>query len=220
MSNKVQILGLSKYYPAVLFDVLKDIGYDDFEIYPNLETDIIPFLPIQNYHYKIQKEKTPLDLQDVIVLGVSGPKNKIPVFNFFSEQFSVKLKNLENIIHPNSCISGSSALANGIFIEQNVIIGAQTKVGNGVSLKRGANIGHHCEIGDWVDINPGVVISGKVKIGHATIIGSGAVVIDGIEIGDNTLIGAGSVVTKDIPAGVIAFGNPCKVIKENEKWTF
>ena len=35
----------------------------------------------------------------------------------------------------------------------------------------------------------------------------------GVTIGDNTTIGAGSVVTKDIPSGVIAVGNPCKVIK-------
>ena len=36
----------------------------------------------------------------------------------------------------------------------------------------------------------------------------------GITIGDNTVIGAGSVVTKDIPSGVVAVGNPCKVLRE------
>ena len=36
----------------------------------------------------------------------------------------------------------------------------------------------------------------------------------GVTIGDNTVIGAGSVVTKDIPSGVIAAGNPCRVIRE------
>ena len=37
---------------------------------------------------------------------------------------------------------------------------------------------------------------------------------DDLSIGDNTVIGAGSVVTKDIPAGVVAVGNPCKVLRE------
>lgn len=36
----------------------------------------------------------------------------------------------------------------------------------------------------------------------------------GVTIGDNTVIGAGSVVTKDIPANVVAYGIPCKVIRE------
>ncbi|MBR2057251.1 MAG: sugar O-acetyltransferase, partial [Clostridia bacterium] len=36
----------------------------------------------------------------------------------------------------------------------------------------------------------------------------------GVTIGDNTVIGAGSVVTKDIPAGVVAVGNPCRVMRE------
>lgn len=36
----------------------------------------------------------------------------------------------------------------------------------------------------------------------------------GVTIGDNTVIGAGSIVTKDIPAGVVAVGNPCRVMRE------
>jgi len=40
------------------------------------------------------------------------------------------------------------------------------------------------------------------------------IVLKGVTIGENSVIGAGSVVTKDIPANVIAAGNPCKVIKE------
>lgn len=38
-------------------------------------------------------------------------------------------------------------------------------------------------------------------------------ILPGITIGDNTVIGAGSVITKDIPANVVAVGNPCKVVK-------
>lgn len=220
MSNSVQILGLSEFYPAVLFDVLNDLGYSNFEIFSNLELDIIPFLPIQNYRYKINKNKTPIILEDIIIMGVSGPKNKIPVFNFFSENHFLELKNLSIIVHPGSILSSAVSLGYGAFIEQNVVVGAQTKIGHCVNLKRGVNIGHHCEIGDWVDINPGAILSGKVKIGNFTIIGSGVVAIDGIEIGSNSLIGAGSVVTKNIPDGVIAYGNPCRVIKENDKWKF
>jgi acetyltransferase-like isoleucine patch superfamily enzyme len=41
----------------------------------------------------------------------------------------------------------------------------------------------------------------------------GTNVLDGITIGENTVIGAGSNVTKDVPSNVVAYGNPCKIIK-------
>ena len=53
-----------------------------------------------------------------------------------------------------------------------------------------------------------------VHIGNNVWIGTGAIILPGVSIGDNTVIGAGSVVTKDIPANVVAVGNPCKVLRE------
>ncbi|WP_265459877.1 sugar O-acetyltransferase [Enterococcus sp. HY326] len=48
-------------------------------------------------------------------------------------------------------------------------------------------------------------------------LGAGAIIFPGVTIGENTVIGAGSLVTKSIPANVVAYGQPCKVIKELEK---
>lgn len=53
-----------------------------------------------------------------------------------------------------------------------------------------------------------------VTIGNNVWIGGNAVITPGVTIGDNAVIGAGSVVTKDIPANVVAFGNPCRVFRE------
>ncbi|MBQ5968930.1 MAG: sugar O-acetyltransferase [Clostridia bacterium] len=53
-----------------------------------------------------------------------------------------------------------------------------------------------------------------VHIGKNCWIGAGAIILPGVTIGDNTVIGAGSVVTKDIPANVVAVGNPCRVLRE------
>ena len=75
-------------------------------------------------------------------------------------------------------------------------------------------MGHHTKIRNWSTINPGVTIAGAVKIGESVMIGPGSTVFSRISIGNNTIIGGGSVVTKDIPEGVIAYGNPCKVIRE------
>lgn len=86
------------------------------------------------------------------------------------------------------------------------------------------------KIGDYVFFGPGVQIYaathpidpverrtsefGKsVTIGSDVWVGGGAIICPGVTIGDRTVIGAGSVVTKDIPAGVVAAGNPCRVIR-------
>lgn len=53
-----------------------------------------------------------------------------------------------------------------------------------------------------------------VSIGSDCWIGGGAIILPGVKIGDKTVIGAGSVVTKDVPAGVLAVGNPCRVLRE------
>ncbi len=50
-----------------------------------------------------------------------------------------------------------------------------------------------------------------IHIGRNCWLGAGVIVLPGVTIGDDTVIGAGSVVTKDIPAGVVAVGNPCRV---------
>jgi maltose O-acetyltransferase len=47
-------------------------------------------------------------------------------------------------------------------------------------------------------------------------IGGGSVICPGVRVGNGSLIGAGSVVTRDIPAGAVAAGNPCRVIRAIE----
>lgn len=56
-----------------------------------------------------------------------------------------------------------------------------------------------------------------VRIGNHVWIGSSAVILPGVSIGEGTVIGAGSVVTRDIPEGVLAVGNPCRVVRKLTK---
>ena len=90
----------------------------------------------------------------------------------------------------------------------------------------------HIYIGDYTLIGPNVTLATAghpilpslreqgyqfnmpIHIGKNCWIGAGTVVLPGVHIGDNTVIGGGSVVTKDIPSGVVAVGNPCRVLRE------
>ena len=62
--------------------------------------------------------------------------------------------------------------------------------------------------------NAGLEYALPITIGNNVWIGAQVCVLPGVTIGDDSVIGAGSVVTKDIPAGVLAAGNPCRVIRE------
>lgn len=59
----------------------------------------------------------------------------------------------------------------------------------------------------------GLELGLPIKIGENCWFGGGVIVCPGVTIGDNVTVGAGSVVTKNIPNNVVAFGNPCKVMK-------
>lgn len=59
----------------------------------------------------------------------------------------------------------------------------------------------------------GPELARPITIGDNVWVGGGAIVCPGVTIGDNAVIGAGSVVTRDVPANVVAAGNPCRVIR-------
>lgn len=63
------------------------------------------------------------------------------------------------------------------------------------------------------NVNPTEIASGPVNIGRNVFVGARSTILKGVTIGSDSVIGAGSVVVSDIPAGVIACGNPARVVK-------
>ena len=90
----------------------------------------------------------------------------------------------------------------------------------------------HIYVGDYTMFGPNVTIATAghpvlpelrqrglqynmpVRIGKNCWLGAGVIILPGITIGDDVVVGAGSVVTKDIPSGVVAVGNPCRILRE------
>ena len=88
-----------------------------------------------------------------------------------------------------------------------VVIGSRTMFGPNVQVYTATHPLDHMER------SSGKEYARPIVIGEDVWIGGSAVICPGVTIGDRSVIGAGSVVTKDIPADVIAAGNPCKVIR-------
>ena len=141
------------------------------------------------------------------------PDIKQTIFRIFENHAGISRKHFINIAHPSAQIASTVVLKTGIYLEPGIVISPFTNIGFGVSINRCVSIGHHTSIEDFAYINPGVHLAGHCKIGVGSTLGIGTIVFDHVQIGHNTIIGGGSVVNKDIPSGVLAYGNPCKVIK-------
>ena len=106
---------------------------------------------------------------------------------------------------------GSNIYANAglkLVDDTHIYIGDNTMLGPNVVI---ATAGHPI---DPTLRSKGLQYNLPVRIGRNCWLGAGVIVMPGVTVGDNSVIGAGSVVTRDIPSGVVAVGNPCKVLRE------
>lgn len=110
----------------------------------------------------------------------------------------------------------NTTIGNNVYINFNLTVVDDYKVTIGNNVMFGPNVTiavtNHPVHPDLR--REGAMFALPVVIEDDAWIGSGAIIVPGVTIGKGSVIGAGSVVTKDIPANVIAVGNPCKVLRE------
>ena len=210
MLTKLTILGKSDVTIAMMLDILESLKlFPEIIIVNNLN------LPIEhtfdNKKFKWNMITTvPEDLIGPVVVGATYSNTKMKIVDVFGDTH-----NFINLIHSTSSISSTAKLGKGLMINNNTSISAHTIIGDFVSVNRNASVGHHSVIGNFVNINPGAIIAGHTTIGEGSKIGMGAMIVNGVSVGKNSVIGAGSVVTKNIPDNVVAYGSPCKIIRDN-----
>ena len=109
----------------------------------------------------------------------------------------------------------------GIKIGRNCMISFRAKIdtrrgqiiiGDNCTITYGCVILSHDASARW--LNPEDDGAGTVRIGNNVFIGVNSTILRNVTIGDNAVIGAGSVVTRDIPAYVLALGNPARVVSQ------
>ena len=92
-----------------------------------------------------------------------------------------------------------------------ITIGAQAQLGPAVQLYTAT---HPMDAAERAS---GIEAAHPITIGARAWIGGGTIVLPGVTIGHDTVVGAGSVVTRDLPAGVVAVGNPCRVLRDVDR---
>jgi maltose O-acetyltransferase len=118
-----------------------------------------------------------------------------------------------------------------LLVKKGLTIGKDVYIGGKVSIDptfcRLISIGNECTLAGGVVIlahdastkkHINYTKVGRVTIGNRTFIGASSVILPNVKIGDNVIIGAGSVVTNDIPNGVVAAGNPARIIKTTKEY--
>lgn len=195
--DKIYIYGASGH-GLVVADIALSCGYKEIIF---IDDGKLEYQKFEDIH---KDYKTP------IIIGIGDNKTRAKLQQKVKQEGFV----VATLVHPSAIISSSITLGEGMVIMPNVVINAKASIGDGVILNTSCVIEHECKIGNFVHISPSVALAGNVQVGDFTHIGIGSSVIHGLNIGNDCIIGAGSVVVQNIDNKRLAYGNPCKVIKE------
>jgi sugar O-acyltransferase (sialic acid O-acetyltransferase NeuD family) len=119
-------------------------------------------------------------------------------------------------VHSRALISPSAGVGPGVTVLAGAVVSNGCQVGAGALLGINSSLDHDGDLGAFASLGPGATTGGCVSIGSFTAVGLGANVIHGMTIGDHTVIGAGALVLEDVPASVVAFGAPARVVRRRD----
>lgn len=212
MDKKLLLLGGGHHCKSIIDSL---VGYNDYTEIGIVEKadsahGAILGIPVVGFDEDLEKLKREGYTDAFISLGSVG--NTSSRRRLFELIVSLGFE-IPNIIDSSAIVSRNSILGNGIFIGKHTMVNAGSVLKNGVIINSSATIEHDCVIGAFAHISPGVVLCGNVTIGSDTHVGAGSVVRQQINVGSNTMVGMGSIVLHDIPDKMVAYGNPCRVVR-------
>jgi sugar O-acyltransferase (sialic acid O-acetyltransferase NeuD family) len=120
---------------------------------------------------------------------------------------------LGRAVHPRATVAADVRIGAGTVVMAGAVLNPNATLGESVIVNTCASVDHDCVLGNAVHLSPGAHLAGRVRVGDESWIGLGAVVLEGLNVGERTIVGAGAVVTRDLPANVVAYGVPAKVIR-------
>ena len=197
--KQIYIYGCSGH-GLVVADIAKACGYKTIIFIDDAKNENLTFEEIKK------------DNAFPIALGVGDNIARKKIF----EKVQAHGFKIATLVHPSSIISSDAHIEEGTIVMPNVVVNTYAHIGRGVILNTSCVVEHECTIEDFAHLSPNVALGGNVKVGQLTHIGIGTSIIQGIRIGANAIIGAGSVVVDCIEDEKVCFGNPCRVMRDNQ----
>lgn len=157
----------------------------------------------------IESETDRQDICGLAAIGGAHGRDRLAVHEYFRAH-GVRV---ETIVHPQASVCATASLGMGTQVLAQTAVAADVRIGEACIINHNATVDHESVLGDGVHLAPGVTLCGCVQVGSNVMIGAGAVVLPRVAIGENSVVGAGAVVTRNLPAEVVAVGNPARVVR-------
>lgn len=197
-----EVCDLAEKYESQKWDkiIFIDDITDSQTVYGHLTKDYASF----------KNEYTPDDAKFIIAQGE-------PVFKqLLFERIKKDGYRCTTIIHPDTEISSTSNIGDGVVIFKGCYVSSEATIGNNSILLSNTYIAHNVIIGDYCQISASVLTGGFDKIGALTFIGAGAIIKENTEVGRQCIVGQGTIVLNSVADKLVVVGNPARVIKMNE----
>ncbi len=181
---------------------LQLVGYldDDVQLLGRRFTDIEVLGPV-SAHTVIPHDAT------IVAIGDNHTRRHV-CFALRSEG-----ETFTTAVHPSALLGHGARIGTGAMICAGTIVGVGAVIGAHAILNTSCSVDHHNQIGDFVHLAPGCHTGGEVTVEEGVLVGIGATVLPRIRIGAWSVVGGGAVALHPIPGSVMAYGNPCRVIR-------
>jgi sugar O-acyltransferase (sialic acid O-acetyltransferase NeuD family) len=215
MTSPKYILWGGKGHALVLAEIVQQQGgevialFDSAPIVDTVLPGIETHIGIEAYEAWILKQESIKSISALAAIGGARGSDR----REYLERFRKSGFKTPTLVHSSAVVSASANIGENSHILAGAVIAPMAELGEACIINTNASVDHECVLGAGVHIAPGATLCGCVRVGENTLIGAGSVVLPRVKIGANVVIGAGSVVTRDIPDGVVAFGNPAKIIE-------
>ena len=210
----------AKGHAKVLAEFLPQLGHPIIALFDNdsLAESPIPDVPLfygrDGFVNWFAKQTRPSTIRGLVAIGGTGGAARMEIQQWMSE---IGIAALPVAIHPTAFVATDVQLGTGTQVLALAAVCSGVRLGMACIINTHASVDHESLLGDGVHLAPGATLAGCVTVGDRTMIGVGAIVLPRICIGSDTVIGAGAVVTQDIPGGVVAYGNPARIIRDNHR---
>lgn len=123
---------------------------------------------------------------------------------------------LATAVHPSVQIARGATIGAGAIVSAGAILDSDACVGLLTLVQLGATVGHDAVLDEHASLGSHAGAGGAARIGAYSAVGVGALLVHRVSVGAHTVIGAGATVTRDVPAYVVAYGTPARVVRTRQ----